>query len=67
MLYEVLRNQAEKKEQNKVRYLAGPSSCAQFNYDSEVRVRFPIHTMKDFLKFNDDLRDRIYANQVVSA
>lgn len=69
MLHEVLRNQAEEKLANERRFLSIPStssSGAHLNERCGIRARFPIDSMNDFLKLNDDLRDQNYASQVVS-
>ncbi|OXU18336.1 hypothetical protein TSAR_006393 [Trichomalopsis sarcophagae] len=67
MLHEVLRNQAEERLQNERRQVMIPTSsngwicCSE---SSAIRSRFPIDSLKDFIKFNDDLRDGNYVIQV---
>ncbi|XP_031789296.1 uncharacterized protein LOC116418351 [Nasonia vitripennis] len=67
MLHEVLRNQAEEKLQNERRQVMIPTSSNGSICSSEssaIRSRFPIDSLKDFIKFNDDLRDGNYVMQV---
>lgn len=69
ILHEILRNQAKEKLENERRYLIASSSSSRghdFHDNFGTNSRFPINSSKDFIKFNDDLRDRNYANQVVS-
>lgn len=62
MLNEVLRNQAEHRQ-----LLARPMPRVGNdlpNLDG-LTMRFPISTLHDFVRFNDDLRNDDYANNVV--
>lgn len=67
MVHEVLRNQAEEKLQNERRYVTIPRSGAHSNEISTgIQARFPINSLNDFVRLNDDLRDQNYASRVVS-
>ena len=64
-LNEVLRYQAEEKLQCREMELRS-TSYAPSSMQAGIKAHFPIGKDKDFVKFNNDLKDLNYADAVVS-
>ena len=66
MLTEVLRGQAEEKVARNNQIVQVSSAHSVQSDVLAIKTRFPISEIKDFIKFNDDLREKEYYNLVVN-